>query len=235
MNVVDDTSKTLGGQATTSGKKIQIPLWLFHLLSYFCILKMYTNLCISEDQPTFLSVIIETHPEAWERLKDQITFKEAIQALLVFINGHIALNNTNRVCVIASHGSGASFLYPLSSNQNQHSTSSTYGVAHAQSMYRQFRDVDESVYGAVVDIMESSSLTSPGQVTASLSGALSLALTYINKFCSLSDEVRIKSRILVISVTNDTTSQYISTMNCIFAAQKQVCTLDPKSFFFTSI
>lgn len=93
-------------------------------------------------------------------------------------------------------------------------------------MYRQFRDVDESVYRALVELMESTEETKPDDPRASLAGAMSLALTFMNKVCSLSDDVRIKSRILVISVTNDLASQYIATMNCIFAAQKQRIPID---------
>jgi transcription initiation factor TFIIH subunit 3 len=208
-------------------------------------------------------VIIETHPEAWATIKDQITFKQAIQALLVFINGHIALNNSNKVCVIASHDNGGTFLYPRrdhhttttagrrkslvtvpdpsNSNGNGHDAvqreaeiSAKYGIAHAQSMYRQFRDVDESVYRAIGELMEKTpeeNDTMGGDKlkkkrNASLSGALSLALAYINKVSMVSDEIRLKSRVLIISVMDDMSSQYIPTMNCIFAAQKQV------SFYF---
>lgn len=202
-------------------------------------------------------MIIETHPEAWATIKDQITFKQAIQALLVFINGHIALNNSNKVCVIASHDNGGTFLYPrrdhhtgaaagrrktsvvvqnTSSDENSNGPISkepeinaNYGIAHAQSMYRQFRDVDESVYKAIGELMEKTPEENEIKTdkvskkrNASLSGALSLALTYINKISMVSDDVRLKSRILVISVMDDMASQYIPTMNCIFAAQKQV-------------
>lgn len=180
-----------------------------------------------EDQPSFLAVVIESHPEAWSLLKDNISFKEAIQALLVFINGHIALNNTNRVCVIASHNKGATFLYPQAGKLSESKGSSTdakFAVAHAQSMYRQFRNVDESVYRVIGELLGKTPEveTQKKERNASLSGALSLALAYINKVCSLSNDVRMKSRILVISVTDDMASQYIPTMNCIFAAQKQV-------------
>lgn len=202
-------------------------------------------------------MIIETHPEAWATIKDQITFKQAIQALLVFINGHIALNNSNKVCVIASHDNGGTFLYPrrdhhsattagrrkssvtipdpsstgngLDAAQREAEISAKYGIAHAQSMYRQFRDVDESVYRAIGELMEKTPEENgmggdkpKKKRNASLSGALSLALTYINKVSMVSEDVRLKSRVLIISVMDDMASQYIPTMNCIFAAQKQV-------------
>lgn len=126
--------------------------------------------------------------------------------------------------MIASHGAGANFLYPAANGLSE--TSQNYGVLHAQSMYRQFRDVDEAVYRALVDLMDKAQEPTPTHKRASLAGALSLALTYINKICAVSDDQRIKSRILVISVTNDMALQYISTMNCIFAAQKQRIPID---------
>lgn len=143
--------------------------------------------------------------------------------------------------MVASHDTGAKFLYPSPvppPNQQQQQSQKrqnershhTYGVAYAQSMYRQFKDVDESVYRAVVELMESSTSapapSSSSSSSSSLSGALSLVLAYMNKVCSLGDDARIKSRILVISVTHDKASQYISTMNSIFAAQKQRIPID---------
>lgn len=126
--------------------------------------------------------------------------------------------------MIASYGTGAKFLYPAEGKMSDKSES--YGVAHAQSMYRQFRDVDESVYRAMVELMDEPQESTSGHPRASLAGALSLALAYINKICSVSDDVRIKSRVLIISVTDDIASQYIATMNCIFAAQKQRIPID---------
>lgn len=55
-----------------------------------------------------------------------------------------------------------------------------------------------------------------------ITGALSMALCYINRITKLDDEGYIKPRILVLSVSPDSAFQYIPLMNCIFSAQKAV-------------
>lgn len=199
-----------------------------------------------------LAVIIETNPQAWAQIQDQITFKEAIQALLVFINGHIAVNNQNQVCVIASHPDSAQFLYPINkidpragttitTTVSEHLSTSTYSIAHAQSMYKQFRDVDEAVNKQLKKLFELNNNTchdsNTNDKSSALSGAFSLALTYMNKVCAISQESRMRSRILVLSVASDLDAQYIPIMNSIFAAQSHripidVCKLSGSPSFF---
>lgn len=222
MNNVDDTSNVLKG----------------HQIS-------------TEDHPSLLALIIETNPQAWAALRHQVSFKEAIQSLLVFINGHIASNNLNQVCVLASHSDCAKFLYPINKidpktgatitqTTSEHLAASTYSIAHAQSMYKQFRDVDEAVTKELRHIIDQAEAESNKHVNgqngngsqantrketkypSALSGALSIALTYMSKVCNISADVQMRSRILIISVTGDLDSQYIPIMNSIFAAQSHV-------------
>lgn len=198
----------------------------------------------TEDHPNFLAVIIETNPQAWALIRDQITFKQAIQAFLVFMNGHIAMNNLNQVCVIASHTDKAQFLYPNKSatntsnrpttQQSQNSNDTTgsddldYSIEHAKSMYKQFRDVDDAVTKELKHlIQQEASVINTDEIknkkySSALSGALSMTLAYLNKVCTLSEDIRMRSRILILSVTGDLDSQYIPIMNCIFAAQTHV-------------
>ena len=76
-----------------------------------------------------------------------------------------------------------------------------------------------------------------------MSGALSLALAYINRVCHVdnidqgataprpgeiqtTDNIFMTARILVISVSGDLANQYVSVMNSIFAAQRQRVPID---------
>lgn len=158
----------------------------------------------------------------------------------------------NQVCVFASHWDHAQFLYPVNridtfhnnnNHNNNNSPNTSYSIAHAQSMYKQFRDVDEAVNKELKKLMEeqqkdnningnthnnnnNNNITTSETKYSALSGALSLALTYMSKVCSISSDVRLRSRILILSVTGDLDAQYIPIMNSIFAAQSHV------SFFF---
>lgn len=192
MNTIDDTSKQLGEYS------------------------------VHEEHPSLLTVVIDTHPGAWAELESKLTLREAVASLLVFINGHMSLNNSNKVAVIASHTNGARFLYPLTS-PSSNSDSSSSRIRNGKTMYRQFREIGDIVLTQLEKLLsEEQNLV--GQ--SAISGALSLALTHINKAIEKSDDSRLSSRILLVSVSGELSSQYISTMNCIFAAQKRRIPID---------
>ncbi|MCJ1356315.1 MAG: General transcription factor IIH subunit 3 [Icmadophila ericetorum] len=115
--------------------------------------------------------------------------------------------------------------------------------------YRPFRLISEALLASLTSLVRT---TSPSSITAtpttSIAGALTLALTYINKqslSSSLSgpsggqtnpnvqatdlDDKRIptlQSRILILSVSGDLAAQYIPLMNCIFASQRLSIPID---------
>ncbi|ANB13856.1 TFIIH/NER complex subunit TFB4 [Sugiyamaella lignohabitans] len=212
MNAVDDTHASLGGSERTG----------------------------SDEHPTLLGIVLDTNPTAWAELENKLSLKEAVESLLIFINAHLSLNNANRVAVIAAHTTGAKFLYPKppsssfeNGSQSGHTslkamsgTTGTANIFDRQTMYRQFREVDEAVVGELDRLVSSATEKSVRSTQSAVSGALSLALTYINRVNSNEDEVKTHARILLVSVSGDLSSQYIPTMNCIFAAQKKRIPID---------
>ncbi|CAI8504815.1 RNA polymerase II transcription factor B subunit 4 [Pichia kudriavzevii] len=73
-------------------------------------------------------------------------------------------------------------------------------------------------------------------IKGTMIGAISTALTAINKLQTEEDTLNMKARIMVISVSGDNTLPYVSMMNTIFAAQKMkvsidVCKLGQSSIF----
>jgi transcription initiation factor TFIIH subunit 3 len=171
----------------------------------------------SEDHPTLLAVIVDIHPIAWSQLQEKISLREALADILVYINAHLSLNNSNGAVVLAAHPRGARFLYPKTDNKEV-----PQKAAQGQVMYGQFREVNDAVlrnFEAVLD-EPLDAWTSKG---SAVSGALSLALAYINRARETEDtEVPSSGRILLLSVSGELASQYIPTMNAIFAAQKMV-------------
>lgn len=159
------------------------------------------------------------------------------------------MNNLNQVCVVASHTDKAQFLYPsksttdssatnrpttqqsLNSNNTGANDELDYSIEHAKSMYKQFRDVDDAVTKELKHLIEqevsiiNTDESKSKKYGSALSGALSMTLSYLNKVCTLSEDIRMRSRILILSVTGDLDSQYIPIMNCIFAAQTHVSLL----------
>ena len=217
-----------------------------------------------EPPPTLLTIILDTNPNAWALLSDSLPLGNAIANLLVFINAHLAFNQANQVAIIASHTQRAEFLYPsriqtpqLSTNgttghayddvemadaSEEHPTSSQSPLFDDANKYRPFRLIEETLLASLSRLI---STTSPDSLTttptASIAGALTLALTYINKQTTILSSAlptssntsaqsrsvpALLSRILILSVSGDLAYQYIPIMNTIFACQRLSIPID---------
>ncbi|MCJ1455047.1 RNA polymerase II transcription factor B subunit 4 [Mycoblastus sanguinarius] len=223
--------------------------------------------------PSLLTIILDTNPHAWALLSPTLPLSAAISNLLVFINAHLAFNNANKVAIIASHTQRAEFLYPqptpssnsLATSNGTHNglpnedtdmddgagtnghTSTTTNNDDDANHYRPFRHIQTTLLLALSKLYAStpaSSLTP----TTSIAGALTLALTYINKATlnlttsnpssnptglqNLPDPsnpnppIVLNPRILILSVSGDLAHQYIPIMNTIFACQRLQIPID---------
>jgi transcription initiation factor TFIIH subunit 3 len=214
-----------------------------------------------------LTIILDTNPHAWALLAPTLSFSAAIANLLVFINAHLAFNNANKVAIIASHTQRAEFLYPLppekipthanGSAPSQNDPDSDIEMANNggdsspeditlddANHYRPFRLIQSILLSALTRLLNS---TTPASLTptTSIAGALTLALTYINKqslalttpsttmappelsaAAEANQEPPLNPRILILSVSGDLAHQYIPIMNTIFACQRLTIPID---------
>jgi len=202
-----------------------------------------------------LTIILDTNPYAWALLSPTLDLSTTIANLLVFINAHLSFNHANKVAVIASHTQKAAFLYPVppsatstgangtAPNHNGSSddielaeptTSNGASTDIDANTYRPFRLIRDTLLQSLDSLISS---TTPEDLspTTSIAGALSLALTYINKTSTLlspatsnanvdpsaiAQAPSLTSRILILSVSGDLAHQYIPIMNTIFACQR---------------
>jgi len=230
---------------------------------------------IPEPPPSLLTIILDTNPHAWALLAPTLPLSSAIANLLIFINAHLAFNNANKVAIIASHTQRAVFLYPpppYPSRPTNGTSTSTNGAqnGHAQPQnghdsddemadsfhqdqlhedeanhYRPFRVIQSTLLSSLTSLYAT---TPPSSLTptTSISGALTLALTYINKQQMLAattlttttstnppptDPSQTRAppllpRILILSVSGDLAHQYIPIMNSIFACQRLAVPID---------
>ncbi|KAI8928050.1 transcription factor Tfb4 [Entophlyctis helioformis] len=192
------------------------------------------------------------HAEAQQQAsRGAALLQRTIDQLLVLVNAHLALRHSNRLAVITSTPSRSEIIYPAPAAP---ATTAPAAPAHASAqpaadqdvpmedaarsaaaahpkkpanVYKQFFDVDNHVVKRLKQLAmdESANSDSQGVRPSRLAGALSLALSYINKARSVSGP-DLQSRILVVSVSPDGPGQYIPIMNCIFAAQKQGTPID---------
>ncbi|KAL3421532.1 RNA polymerase II transcription factor B subunit 4 [Phlyctema vagabunda] len=212
--------------------------------------------------PSLLVIVLDTNPHAWALLAPTLPLSKAIANLLVFINAHLAVNNANQVAVVASHSHRAVWLYPQAAEAapkaaagqgedvemgNTGSTNGTTLIDDANK-YRPFSLIENYLLASVRSLIESTSEIEVASTnTTQMAGALTQALSYINKATvtysgsSSSEEAQkpstvaggengsggaeegatgLQSRILVISVSGDLAHQYIPIMNTTFAAQR---------------
>ncbi|KAL8716880.1 MAG: hypothetical protein Q9225_005827 [Loekoesia sp. 1 TL-2023] len=207
-----------------------------------------------EPPPSFLTIILDTHPSAWALLSPTLPFSKALAILLVFINAHLACNNSNQVCVIAAHPHRADFLYPPPSpsdaptNGQDPDSNGTLSSASEANFYRPFHLIQRTLLTSLSHLLSTSSPASTSNSpSVSLSGALTLALTYTNKLlasfsttnpsstdtyttAATSTEPQpstsLTSRILILSVSGSLSSQYIPLTNTIFACQRLSIPID---------
>lgn len=113
----------------------------------------------------------------------------------------------------------------------------------SKGIYGQFKVIDEKILEALdkmykVEPERLRQIISKDKnfVKGTMTGAISSALTAINKLQKSEDKLNMKARVMIISVSGDNTLPYVSMMNTIFAAQKMkvsldVCKLGEKSIF----
>ncbi|KAL8909521.1 MAG: hypothetical protein Q9207_000201 [Kuettlingeria erythrocarpa] len=209
-----------------------------------------------EPPPSLLTIVLDTHPSAWALLAPTLPFSKALAVLLVFINAHLACNNSNQVCVIAAHPHRAQFLYPSPPHSADSSSNATPNgttnpplpSASEANFYRPFRLLQSTLLTSLSHLLSPAQnpSTLPSTPSVALSGALTLALTYTNRLLtSLStanpssttsttndaysanpSSHALTSRILIVSLTGSLSSQYIPLTNTIFACQRLSIPID---------
>ncbi|KAM0282975.1 hypothetical protein ACHAQH_002786 [Verticillium albo-atrum] len=189
------------------------------------------------------TVILDVNPRAWSALSDVLPISKALSNVLIYLNANLAFSNTNQVAVIASHTNRAVWLYPTMPEPSS-SPSADGDVAMTDAppkkakvpsanKFTQFAQVEDAVLRSLKKLLDETTEADLDCTTTQLSGALTLALAHINKAnlsytASASTDTAkpttttstpgLSSHILVVSVSDSDPSQYISTMNAVFAA-----------------
>lgn len=185
-----------------------------------------------------------------------LSLTSAVANLLLFINAHLAFSGANQVAVIAAHVNRAVWLYPSSQPVPPAQRTSDGDVemgdapavdgqpkSSSANKYPQFAQIEATVLGSLKRLMAETTEADLASTTTQLSGALTLALCHINKAAralSASDTALLdaanasgttapppmKGRILVLSVSDSESAQYIPTMNAVFAAAHSRVAID---------
>lgn len=196
-----------------------------------------SKIAVAEELPSLLTVIVDTMPKVWAELdkegSQEGSLISALQSLIVFLNAHLSFNSANQVAVIAAHSTGIKYLFPTppSSQEEPAAKSPDLSIINSN-MYRQFRNVDETVLEELYKLLqdEKKRKIPSGFQKSTLSGAMSAGFTYINRVIKEQSTASLKARLMVMTCGSsggkDEIFQYIPIMNCIFSATKLKCPID---------
>lgn len=187
----------------------------------------------SVDVPSLYTIIIDTNPYAWASLADIIPISRVLSTVLVFVNSHLAFSNSNQVAIVASHSNRAVWLYPPPPKPPADVDVVMRDAAPTKTLsankYPPFALIESSLLDSLRALISDTTPTHLTTHTTQISGALTLALSHINKTAlALGDTTStptpsstsggLHARVLILSVSDSSPAQYIPTMNAVFAA-----------------
>lgn len=159
------------------------------------------------DDPSLLTIILDLPLKGWFNIKNLISIQDITKSLLVFLNGHLSLNNNNQVSFIVSSAKGSKFLYPDLTSTGGNTTEDFGG--QFPGMYRQFKMVDQAVLHQLNKYIEeiiANSEDTDRRTTNTLTGALSMALTYTNRMLTLDQSITTTTASAMTTSTLESTS-----------------------------
>ncbi|XP_036142851.1 general transcription factor IIH subunit 3-like [Monomorium pharaonis] len=146
---------------------------------------------------------------------------QCLDSTIVFAKAHLVQSSNNELAIMACHGHSAKFLYPYKT---------TAEIRQMDDQYEKFTMVERTVRQQLQQVINEVPI--PLNTKSLISNALSMALCYIarlkrEKFAGQ----KLHPRIIVITASNDSATQYMNYMNIFFTAQRMnvildVCSLD---------
>ncbi|KAF9990295.1 RNA polymerase II transcription factor B subunit 4 [Mortierella antarctica] len=179
----------------------------------------------SKNDSNLLVIVIDTNPFEWEHPSAPLKLNQALQHILAFMNAHLAGRHDNKLAVIASHVGVSKFLYPT---LNELTPGSKVQTKKDANVYQVFKVVNDAVISGISRLLQDPgpTLQEKDLGSSKIAASLSLGLCYINQAVKSDGMGHVKARILVLTVSPDSSSDYIPIMNCIFSAQKANIPID---------
>ncbi|KAG8981538.1 RNA polymerase II transcription factor B subunit 4 [Tulasnella sp. JGI-2019a] len=202
---------------------------------------------VVDSLPSHLTLIIDLNPTQWHNSASfapvshdnhqPLSISTFLAQVLILINAHLANRDDNTLAVIGAFPQTSEILYTTSNSLIEEDDDMLQGPEDAN-VYRPFRIVDSALIDHVLKKMEehSGGPDGTGKGSGGLVAAITKGLCHINKIIhasadatSASDGTAVGStvttaatspKILILSVSPDSSTSYIPLMNSIFAAQK---------------
>ncbi|TVU33556.1 hypothetical protein EJB05_25381 [Eragrostis curvula] len=168
------------------------------------------------DDVSLVVVVVDTNPFFWAEAA--LPFANFFEHLVHFVNSILLLNHLNRVVVIAAGVSSCAYIFDSSD------ATAPGGAGVAATFDKTKHKVKEFIDQDALATKGNSSVDS-NNAASLLSGALSLALCYIQRIFR-SGTRHPQPRILCLQGSRDGPEQYVAVMNSIFSAQRSMVPID---------
>jgi len=166
------------------------------------------------DDKQLLVIVFDVNPSYWgfKSMKGEPQITKCLDCILAFINSYKMLRHDNQIALIASHSSKSAFLYP-SPDQVETSNKRQIKIGGDDS-----KKINQIISENFKKLMLEDANQNDVRTDSLIAGSISLALCYIHRIMNENlSRKKTNSRILVIKASEDSASQYLSLMNCIFA------------------
>jgi len=174
----------------------------------------------TEELHQLLVVVMDINPHQLLFARQPGSFSQLLNSVMSLLNQHLMLNPTNQVALVAAHATDCSYLYPDPSGGGQL-------LRQQDGQYEEFYQVETVIKERVGLVLAKDREGGQASSESLLSGALAMALAYINKQqASRVASEKFSPRLLVMSATGDSAAQYMNYMNVFFTAQKLNIPLD---------
>lgn len=181
---------------------------------------------MSEEVETSLIVmVLDTNPGQRLLQERAHMLTQWLESVIAFANSHLMLKATNKLAMLACHTRSTEFLFPPPAAIGTQVAT----LRQLDGQYELFTHVEKTIRQNLQQlVLRDAKSEAAGTVCESLlAGALAMALCYIHRLEQESPAgTKMNSRILVVTGSADSASQYMNYMNVFFTAQKQNVTLD---------
>eukprot|EP00096_Caligus_rogercresseyi_P013934 TRINITY_DN6501_c0_g1_i1.p1 TRINITY_DN6501_c0_g1~~TRINITY_DN6501_c0_g1_i1.p1 ORF type:complete len:303 (+),score=78.86 TRINITY_DN6501_c0_g1_i1:47-955(+) len=163
-----------------------------------------------------LVLVMDMNPHQRLFLEDPTRLTSVLDSLLCFSNAHLLLHPSNALAALGSMSSGSYFLYPPGPDAQVE-------TRQLDGQYELFTLVETTVRNRFSELLQAEKGVQASE-DSPISGSLAMALAYINR--RRRETPDLPARILILSASGDTASQYMNYMNVFFSAQKLNVLLD---------
>ncbi|KAJ9585106.1 hypothetical protein L9F63_020546, partial [Diploptera punctata] len=175
---------------------------------------------------SLLVIILDTNPAQKKLREDTHILTLCLESIIALANSHLMLKATNKLAILACHRKSTEFLYPPPQTA---AGASTLSMRQIDGQYELFTQVEKTVRQNLQNLVmqDVRNITTESSTESLLAGAIAMALCYIHRLeVELPAGSKMNSRVLTVTGSADSASQYMSYMNVFFTAQKQNVTLD---------